>query len=139
MKAVQLLGLSFQVEPDYFSSADKSLEYVIDNTTNNFIEEDGAGFSFISITVTSKRDDEEILSCKADYVVIYDNLSNCHEREVVVFLSRVAPFACYPYFRGLFANLDWAADTRLPPLPVHREPIVPRKKKKGETAITEDE
>ena len=122
LQAVQLLDLSFNVDPAFFGDRSKrKFDLNIEQGANEFDSSKGAAFSFINIVVSVKRARKNTLLCRAKYVVVYENLNGCEEDAVKAFLDRVAPFACYPYFRSVFATLDWAAGTMLPPLPIHKE------------------
>ncbi|MGV3490132.1 MAG: hypothetical protein ACO1OG_02310 [Devosia sp.] len=122
LQAVQLLNLSFNVDPAFFGDRSKrKLDVNIEHGTNEFDAAKGAAFSFVNVVVSVKRARKNTLLCKAEYVVVYENLKGCETNAVKAFLDRVAPFACYPYFRSVFATLDWAAGTMLPPLPIHKE------------------
>lgn len=118
-----MMSVSFKVKAEFFSEDEKrALSYVVKNGVHHFSTEDGAAMMFVSFNVTAQTGRKKTLACEAEYVVTYDGLNDCDDDAVEAFLGRVAPFACYPYFRSLFATLDWAATTGLPPLPVHKEP-----------------
>lgn len=119
---VQLIGLNFDIKPLFFSvGADRKLSYDVDQSANHYDAEAGLAASFITMSVIGKVGRKTVLTCRASYNVIYDSIDACDSEAVEAFLRRVAPFVCYPYFRSLFASLDWAAGLRLPPLPVHKE------------------
>ncbi|MER9202256.1 hypothetical protein NKH74_24110 [Mesorhizobium sp. M0933] len=127
LSAVQMTSVKFSVKPEFFANDDhRNLSYTIDKGTMEYLRDQKAGMAFLSLKVEAKSGRKRTLYCEAEYLVTYDNLIDLNEEAVVAFLDRVAPFACYPYFRSLFANLDWAATTGLPPLPVHKEPARPR-------------
>lgn len=122
LQAVQLLNLSFNVDPAFFGDRSKrKFDLNIEHGTNEFDAAKGSAFAFVNLVVSVKRARKNTLMCKAEYVVVYENLKGCESDAVKQFLDRVAPFACYPYFRSVFATLDWAAGTMLPPLPIHKE------------------
>ncbi|UXN61560.1 hypothetical protein [Phyllobacterium zundukense] len=132
LRAVQVTSVEFNVKPEFFSDeADRSLGYVVIKGGQQFSHEDCVAMAFIGFEVAAKTGRKKTLVCKAEYAVTYDNLVDCDEEATMVFLNRVAVFACYPYFRSLFATLDWAAATSLPPLPVHKEPAVKSPAEKG--------
>jgi hypothetical protein len=56
----------------------------------------------------------------ATYVVSYEGLEGQSESAVRLFMKRVGVMACYPYFRAHVAQMSWAAQVHLPPLPVIR-------------------
>lgn len=127
--SIQLIKLEFDVSPDYHQKqSEVDLGYVITPDVSHYDLDEGFAGCVINFEVSAKHDDERLLHCEATYTVTYSIGEPCDEAAVKAFLGRVGVFACYPYFRGVFANLDWAANTRLPPLPVHREDL-PRKPK----------
>ncbi|MER9869270.1 hypothetical protein NKJ35_19195 [Mesorhizobium sp. M0136] len=123
LRAVQMTNVKFDVKPEFFADEDRrGLSYTVQKGNREYLRSEQAGMAFISFKVDAKTGRKKTLICEAEYLVTYDNLVECNQEAVIAFLDRVAPFACYPYFRSLFANLDWAASTGLPPLPVHKEP-----------------
>lgn len=127
LRTIQLTDFNFHIDPQHFSpEVKRSFVYDIDNHANEFSAENGLALAHVDVSVYCKVERKKTLKCTAKYIAVYDNLSDCDEKEVKAFLSRVAPIACYPYFRALFANLNWAAGADMPPLPVHREPTIPR-------------
>lgn len=122
LEHIRLLDVSFEVQPEFFGGEGKpSLSYDVSNEQSFFDAEKGSAFAVVAIDVSGRRSRHKVLACKAKYVVGYSGLSGCDEEAVNVFLRRVGPFSAYPYFRSLFANLDWSAGTQLPPLPIHKE------------------
>jgi len=122
LQAIQLLSITFKVDPAFFGDRSKRKpDLKIEHREEEFNEGTGEAFSFVTLTVSVKGARKSNLFCKAEYLVVYDNLAGCDAQAVGFFLDRVAPFACYPYFRSVFATLDGAAGTRLPPLPIHKE------------------
>lgn len=122
--SVQLVRSNFEVKPEFFRSADarKNLGYDAQVESVDFSPESGVAMAFLTFSVDSKKGKKKLLSSTAKYLVVYDELTECDPDAVEAFIRRVATFAAYPYFRSHFASLDWAATTRLPPLPVMREP-----------------
>ncbi|WP_420607342.1 hypothetical protein [Novosphingopyxis sp.] len=59
---------------------------------------------------------------EGDYLIIYAVEGKVDKRSASLFINRVARFACYPYFRTLFAALLGQASVVMPPLPVLKEP-----------------
>lgn len=122
LQAIQLLSIAFDVEPTFFAGGSKrKLDVKIELGESDFDEEKGAVVASVKLVVTASKAKVTALQCKAEYIVVYDNLLGRDSTAVKQFVDRVAPFACYPYFRSVFATLDWAAGTKLPPLPVHKE------------------
>lgn len=127
LRSVQMSSTSFKVEPEFFlNEENRKLSYTVKKGAKNFSETEAVAMALVSFEVESKAGRKKNLHCKADYFITYDSLIDCEGEAVFAFLDRVAPFACYPYFRSLFATLDWAATTGLPPLPVHKEPAKKR-------------
>lgn len=122
LKAVQLLNISFGVEPAFFVEKSKrKFDVKIELGQSDYDPDKGAVVAAVKLVVSVKKSRLNALQCKAEYIVVYENLVGRKEEAVRQFVDRVAPFACYPYFRSVFATLDWAAGTKLPPLPVHKE------------------
>ena len=129
LEAVNLIHMEFDVRPRYFTERDETqLSYTIDVDSQKYDEESGNAVAFISCAVGAHVEDEALLSFEGQYVVAYKVSEKCDHTAVETFLKRVAVFACYPYFRSVVANLDWAAGTGIPPMPVHKEPKVQAKK-----------
>lgn len=127
---IQLMDLNFNIQPEFFSESSKrKLAYHVEKKASHFDPDAGIAAAFISMEVKGVVGRKKVLSCKALYSIVYDNLLSCDQEAVEAFLRRVAQFTCYPYFRSLFASLDWAAGLRLPPLPVHKE--APRSRKES--------
>lgn len=135
LTAIQLLSLSFDSDLTYaWDYAPKSkLTYNVVSEETLFDSEVGKAAIFVLCDVKSKVGRKNALSCKAKFAVAYSGLSGCEEAAVVAFLQRVGRFSCYPYFRSVFATLDWNAQTRMPPLPVLKEPRQKSTKSKPQT------
>lgn len=128
---IQLAKLEFDVSPKYYSQREKAeLGYVVTLDSSVYDPDEGFAACIVNLDVDAIIDDESLLRCNAQYTVMYSVAEPCEEEAVKAFLERVGIFACYPYFRGLFANLDWSANTRLPPLPIHKENIKRKTKPK---------
>lgn len=131
ISSVQLIHIEFNVLPRYYSNQkDQAIGYEVNTEDSYYNAGDGFAACLVSFKVEAKDDEGSNLECSARYTVSYRIAQPCDEKAVKTYLKRVGVFACYPYFRGLFANLDWSANTRLPPLPVHKENIKTRPKKK---------
>lgn len=136
---IQLFELNFSVSPDYYhGKEDAKLGYIV-KTDSTFYDPD-ANFAacLVSFEVEAKHDEDIVLNCSAKYTATYNLSEACEKEAIEKFLNRVAVFACYPYFRGIFANLDWSANTRLPPLPIHKEDVkrTPKPKARKKAAKT---
>ncbi|WP_038953061.1 hypothetical protein [Bradyrhizobium japonicum] len=69
-------------------------------------------------TVDFKYKRKRFVRCSADYDVAYGGLVGFEESTIALLAENVARPASYAYFRALFANLDWSAELRSPPLPM---------------------
>jgi hypothetical protein len=69
-------------------------------------------------TVDFKYKRKRLVKCAAEYEVAYGGLVGFEESTVMLLAENVARPASYAYFRALFANLDWSAELRSPPLPM---------------------
>ena len=135
LRSVRLVSVSFAVKPDLTSRPDeRDLEYHAENTKNVVDEATGIGLAYVTFTVSAGRGRKRLLQCTADYVASYNDLAGCEEKAAQAYLGRVGLFACYPYFRSVFANLDWASLSRLPPLPVIKD-FARKPKTKAQAAI----
>lgn len=122
LQAVTLVNLNFVVQPQFFEKqADVSFGYDIDVVEENYDADTGGAIAIIDCAVYASINDEKLFNCEAKYIVVYALSETCDRNAVSSFLKRVSVFACYPYFRSIVASVDWAAGTRLPPMPVHRE------------------
>jgi hypothetical protein len=122
--AIQLVKLDFDVSPEYFVESDENqLGYVITPESSEYDPDAGIAVCAIEFQVNAMRGEAPVLQCNATYTIMYSISETCDVHAVKAFIERVGVFSCYPYFRGVFANLDWAANTRLPPLPIHKEEV----------------
>lgn len=127
LEAVTLVSMQFDARPDYYShKKDVSLGYSIDVSDQKYDTKNGKAFAFIDCGVEGVLGDEVTLSFAGRYIVAYGLSEKCDKEAVETFLRRVAVFACYPYFRAIVANIDWAAATGIPPMPVHKERKAPK-------------
>lgn len=123
---IQLIHINFDVQPRYFleepdDEDEANLGYEISVDETHYEPSEGMAACMMSFDVSAGDSQGAALQCKAKYAVSYRMGEVCDEQAVETFLRRVGVFACYPYFRGLFAQIDWAANTHLPPLPIHKE------------------
>ncbi|MBH5372793.1 hypothetical protein [Bradyrhizobium glycinis] len=70
----------------------------------------------IEWTVDFRSGRKRFVKCAAEYEVAYEGLESFQEATVSLLAENVARPASYAYFRALFANLDWSAELRSPPL-----------------------
>lgn len=69
-------------------------------------------------TAITKYKKKKLVSGWASYIVNYQGMTGCTLETVEEFTEAVAKAATYPYFRSLYAHLDWSAELGSPPLPV---------------------
>lgn len=138
LETVQLLDMSFEVKPAFFApDAENTLSYDIDFDECHYSDDKAVAMALVNCGVLAKNGEEEDLIFSARYSVVYSFSARCDDEAVEAFLKRVAVFTCFPYFRTMFANVAWAANTHLPPLPVHKEPVAPKKKATQKTKTLE--
>jgi|HigsolmetaAR203D_1030402.scaffolds.fasta_scaffold14164_1 hypothetical protein len=61
-----------------------------------------------------------VARCVADYTVVYSGFTEINREVMLIFADNIARSATFAYFRALFSSLDWAAELRLPPLPMFK-------------------
>lgn len=121
LHSVQMVNLKFDVKPSFFKNKKRDLHYDGEIKYVDFDPESGSAISLINFIVEARSGKSKSLVCKAEYIVAYNSIVGCDGEAVTTYLRRVAIFAAYPYFRSLFASLDWAASTSMPILPVMRQ------------------
>lgn len=131
LSSIRLATLDFQVQPEYFAAQRRRKnkpELHLDINTDTTIFDAKSGFAgiFLSCETGAKAREEDLVRCKAVFLVTYRNLLGCEEEASKAFLERVGKFACYPYFRSLFSSLDWLAGTEMPILPVLKQQAKPK-------------
>ena len=84
----------------------------------SYQKEFGACLIQIEWQVQVKVHRKQFVKCTATYDIIYDGFKEASEEIVSLLAENVAKPASYAYFRALYANLDWSADLRFPPLPI---------------------
>lgn len=135
LMGVHAHDIAFQVKPAYFANRDSNkFGYDINCLDVHYEDESGLASADIEAELSIRSGKKDALVLTAKYRVSYSNLEECNEAAVEAFLRRVAKFTTWPYFRTLVATIDAAAGTRLPTLPVLREPVLPAKRK-GQKAV----
>lgn len=69
-----------------------------------------------NINIRLKR--RVLVRCSASYIITYDGMAGFPEETTETFIETVAKAATYPYFRALYAHLDWSASLGSAPLPI---------------------
>jgi hypothetical protein len=59
-----------------------------------------------------------IVKCIASYIIGFEGMKDFSEEVVGIFVDTNAKAMTYPYFRGLYAHLDWSANLGSAPLPI---------------------
>jgi hypothetical protein len=59
-----------------------------------------------------------IVKCVASYIIGLEGMKDFSEEVVGIFVDTNAKAMTYPYFRGLYAHLDWSANLGSAPLPI---------------------
>jgi hypothetical protein len=59
-----------------------------------------------------------IVKCIASYIIGFEGMKEFSEEVVGIFVDTNAKAMTYPYFRGLYAHLDWSANLGSAPLPI---------------------
>jgi len=117
--SVQLVETRFKIEQEILlPDQERTSSYDIEVVDMTYEMEDLMAIAYLSCTVETKEKDKPVLVFQAIYVLPYHIGEECDEESVFAFLRRVAPFACYPYFRALFASMCGAANVPMQPLPI---------------------
>lgn len=119
LRKLLLSDVSFKINREMDVSSEKPRK-AIDGRMVSFSKdpESNAIAATIEWSITMKVGRKLYAKCIAVYHVIYDGFSIEDEEILELFAFNVGRPATYTYFRSLFATLDWAAELRLPPLPV---------------------
>lgn len=118
--SILLEKVDFQVSPAALGggASDLKRELNVETEILMYDSESGDCIARISWTVVFRDKRKRVASSKANYVVIYRDLKGFAEDIIKMFIDHVGKTATYAYFRSLFAQLDWSANLRSPPLPV---------------------
>jgi hypothetical protein len=130
LKGIRLAGAGFEVKPKYFAMTEAEGEAIrlsYDREMSDYAFDDEVGLARATFTwrMSAELDTAKLVSTTASYVIVYSNLAGKDPKAAKSFIKRVGAFATYPYFRAFVSQLDWSADTRLPPMPVLRESVRP--------------
>lgn len=116
---IMLEGVEFNVDRVKFNKAeDPSLNFKGETSEPVLVPDRGACLVPVQWKVELKDGRKQVAKCNARYVIIYNGFTELEPEIMAIFADGVAKGATYSYFRSLFAQLDWAADLRTPPLPV---------------------
>lgn len=116
---VQLSKLDFAVDGEFYDQERAKSLHFDRGVSGCYFDADGPSVvGTFSYSVYSKSGRNKLLRASAEFLVIYTLAEGSDENAAMVFCSRVGMYAAFPYFRGLMANVAWAANAQLPPLPV---------------------
>lgn len=114
-----LTKVDYQVNHDVARNGrEPALNYRGDLIEFDHNKEIGAIMAGVKWTADIRCGRKKYVHFVAQYVVIYEGFTTDETDLLERFADNVARPATYSYFRALFANLDWASDTRTTPLPV---------------------
>lgn len=117
--AIQLAKSRFDVSPEFYDSdLKKKLGFDHSDISTTFDRDENIVIGRFGFGCEAKGGRKSLLKATAEYIVIYEVHEGANGDAVEAFCARVGVFAAYPYFRALVANLAWAANAKLPPLPV---------------------
>jgi hypothetical protein len=80
--------------------------------------EDGDCVVRVKWIATMRYRKRNLIRGSASYIVSYRGMKGFSEDIVEEFADVIAKAATYPYFRALYAHLDWSAELGSPPLPL---------------------
>jgi hypothetical protein len=118
---ITLSSLKFEVARNVEPKEDNrklSYHHSVSELVIQPVEEGSALFARVEWHVDIRHGRKKYSWCSARYDVIYDMFSDIDDEIAELFAENVAQPATYAYFRALYANLDWSAGLRSPPLPI---------------------
>jgi hypothetical protein len=121
LRSIVLGEVQFKIEPTVLAPENRAQlkrELTGRATILHSGTEDGTCIANITWLVDSKLNKRRVVRCKASYMIAYDGMQGCSEDLVVLFIENVGKTATYAYLRGVYSNLDWAANLGTPPLPM---------------------
>jgi hypothetical protein len=121
-----LEDLKFNIDPSALEFR-REMKRSIGSEIKNFAFVPDQNFCAATIqwSIEMRHRRRKLVKCVAAYTVLYENIKECEEDVVRIFMDNVGKAATYAYLRSLFAQLDWASNLNSPPLPVLRlEPSV---------------
>ncbi|MEH6787852.1 MAG: hypothetical protein V7673_11070 [Paracoccus sp. (in: a-proteobacteria)] len=84
---------------------------------SDFDATEGLVFGSYCWTARIKLKRRTLISAKAEFVLVYDNLEGADEKYVELYFEKLARFTTYPYFRSFFSLSTSNSGVALPPLP----------------------
>ena len=118
---IRLVELHFDVKPVYYDDDGRpkhKAKFNCNISNISYDEEPASLGGLIEWSVSIEMGRKKLLSIKAAYIVIYDNVPNVGQNHSEAYFRKVGRFATYPYFRSVVSQLSWASRAELPTLPV---------------------
>jgi hypothetical protein len=125
LRDIKLVASVFSVSPEYYAGQPEALDMILSDKLDwvNFDEAGTLATASFDWSADCKRDDEDLLSVSATYIIAYAFSASAGRRYVEAFIQNVGRFALYPYFRALVAQFSAASSADLPVLPIIKQPI----------------
>lgn len=129
---LRLVSSSLEVQPKGLDGNRKGWAMSVGDELSEWAleKESGRLWGRVAFRASCRDGDETPIEVRGEYLVGYSIDGDADRLAARTFLKRVARFACYPYFRTLFASLTGQANLVFSPLPVLKEParrLPPRK------------
>ena len=130
LEVVRLMKFSFTNEADFLSEADNCKLSHGRKVLGCSPSDDGDNYvsAVVRFSVTAKHKRTSLMKCEADFFVMYEVGADLADQAKVGYCRNVGPFAAYPYFRAIVAQMAWNAGVQLAPLPaIQSTAHVPKK------------
>lgn len=131
LQGIRLIHSKFDVKPRALSTDRSKWAYSLSDDLGGSDCNDGelllrGDFTYNAACIAGRS---KLVTAEARYLATFKLSSSCDAEAGEDFLRTVGRFACYPYFRALFAAMTDQCGLLLPPLPVISTPprIVQRK------------
>lgn len=124
VQGIRLVGSKFDVKPRALSSDRSKWRYAIgDELTDSHCDDEAlllrGNFDYRAACMSGRS---KLVTVEAQYLATFRLSSQCDAVAGDDYLMTVGRFACYPYFRALFAMMTDQCGLLLPPLPVMSTP-----------------
>jgi len=142
LSSLLLEKIDFKILPEALTAKSSELKRDLNVKTKvmGYDSESGDCVASIVWSVEIKKKRKRVVKCGAGYIVVYQEIKDCPEDMVQMFIDHVGKTATYAYFRALYAHLDWSANLRSPPLPVlHIQPSVRKIRQNYKEAASQSE
>jgi hypothetical protein len=116
---IQLTTSKFDIHADFYApDTSTKLAFNKSEPIVEFLGEQHVVLGRFGFDCVAKRGKRYILRASAEYLVAYKVPEGSDKRAAELFCEKVGIYAAYPYFRALVAHLAWAANAKLPPMPL---------------------